>query len=480
MDRSMRDNINKAFPKNLFSFTFTAIIFFYFFATASAGEATLLPVERELFPRTILITAITSILISFYILWAINRDIETAFIRKENYFAWRLCLKKENDTRKSPSEQQYQEDRIQRERAFFCGLWTTIFALSIIGIAVIGSPVLIFGWGKGILIYSLILFMLILFFTVIFTVTMVGYIHPLALGLLSGVGTFLIFLSWLFSIHNINIGIIEIPIYMPASSFIGVLAYMFVSLFFDPSKLDPKEDYERTRRFLARFLAAIALGIAVYVVLQPFSPEEATKYTKYGFAFFGFASGFYISSIVHFLRRKIMTLIDEEGFRDDERERIIKDMGNHPEKYALLSEDEIGRICNEINFDKEEFKKRLDFVRFIGSKAFKTLAGEGIKSFEDIVHVSEDKIKEIIKKEKIKGDEKEWLKLLAYLKILGIEKARNLFKKGITHREFRNLADEKITELCTELKMDGAKLIAERKGFEEKCKEIDGKTAGGS
>ena len=267
---------------------------------------------------------------------------------------------------------------------------------------------------------------------------------------------------------------------MPAFSFLGVLAYIFVSLYYNPSKGDIKEDESRARTFLARFFAAIGIGIAVYVVLHPFSNADAdtVEYTKYAFASFGFASGFYISSVLGLLRRKIMNLIDGAGFEEDENERIARkkeeerngimtEMKVHPEVYMSLSNDGIKTTCDKTKIDVEEFKKRIDFIKFVGTKAFKKLAEKGIIGFEDMILLSDEgacTIKCI--------DEGEYIKIINYVKILGAGKVRNLFNKGITHKEFPNLRMKRSMSYAKNLKLMRANLKRRRQNLRRNVKRV--------
>jgi len=432
------------------------------------AKTPLLPNKREYFLPIILMTAITSIFILLFILWASQRDIEGNIIPQKHYFIIKQLFRHLPAASAVLQEESKQKQReileLGKHAAFISGLFITIITFFII-IIVEGFAILHF--FPDIIIYFLILSMLIIFFTTIFAFCLKGYVSSLLIGFFSGLGVFLIFLIKVFSILDIDIGVVSIPLYMPASSFLGVLAYVFVSLYYDPSKIYEGDDDKRVRAFLARFVAAILLGIAVYVVLQPVAPSDNdTTHTAYWYAFFGFASGFYISQIVHFLRRKIIMFISEEGFREDERNRIIINMENNPEGYTLLSVNEIKKICDDAKIDEDEFKKRIDFIRFIGVNASKILADKGIKSFEDLMLVSEDKINKII-------DKVEYKKIVAYIKILGAEKVRNLSKKGIGYKEFLNISDERIKELCSELKINEDEFKNERGAFTQRCTSIE-------
>lgn len=461
----------------------------------NGNETSLLPKKKEYFGNILLITAFVVILISLFIIWAINRDIEGNVVPEENYFWFWPYKKKDPNKGKEGttpnSEKQKNEKAKDKERqfevmksvdyiaeqvknsgkslsfenranTFFSGL--SAMVLFLIGVCVIVTAILFFLFALKILAFEELLYLLvhffifyslILFFTAIFTNCMRGYVNPLVLGLISGSGIFLILLSMTFSI-KINFGIISIPTYMPASSFFGVLAYIFISLLSSPSQPltkdnDEEDDNVKTKKFLVRYFAAIVIGIMVYVALQPVAPggKENTPYTDYGYMLFGFASGFYINGVNNFLRDKIFNLIGKEFFKKEERKRIIKEIITNPEDYITLQEAKITTICGEINLNEEEIKKRINFAKFIGVTAFKKLSRGGICSFEDLYNTSDDKLNKI---EYV--DKQELQKIAIYVKIFGKINVMKFFEKGITYKDLLTLSKEKITEICKELKID--------------------------
>ncbi len=481
------------------------------------NETSLLSGKKEYFDNILLIIAFVVILISFFIIWAINRDIEGNVVPEKNYF-WFWPYKKkdpneqEEETTSDPEKSKNEKAKDKEEQSevmkrkyavlpeikktenggktissenraasFFSGL--SAMVLFLIGVCIIVGAILFFLFvlkilAFEVLIYFFIFYSLVLFFTAIFTSCMKGYISPLTLGIVSGSGIFLILLSMTFSINKINFGIISIPTYMPVSSFFGVLAYIFVSLFSFPSQSftktdDEDDDNTRTKKFLVRFFAAIVIGIMVYIVLQPLVPgDKGNIATEYGYAIFGFASGFYINGVINLLRDKIFNLIGKEFFKEEERNRIIKDIIKNPENYITLQNAKITTMCSEINLNEEEIKRIIVFIRFIGLRMFKKLSGYCICGFEDVASISNGAISDI-KNNCNDVDIKEFKKIVEYVKTMGAGKAKELFEKeGIRHDKFIELSEEGIKNICEKLKIDIDKLKDERNIFIEKCNKI--------
>ncbi len=459
--------------------------------------------NKEILKHILLIAAITSILISLFAFWTTNIFTKDKLQELPPANQFESVLKKYLFLSILGFPQNKEKNYTLQERPFFIGLRVTLHYF--IMVFIVGFLCSFFFFPNE-LWYFIILYGLILFFTTIFTAIMAGYASPILLGLISGIGTFLVFISWIFSIDNISIGSLIIPFYMPTSSFLGVLTYVFVSLYFAPSIMDYKKDDLKTRMFVARFFAAITLGIAVYVALQPMFPAEtgftdASK-TMWGYAFFGFASGFYISPILDFLRKKVMVLLSERGFKEDEQERIIGDIKDNPEKYLLLSDTEIGERSKNTGWDKEKITPMIK--KYFKAKIYKEIENNPEKYllFHDIEisKISEntgwdkEKINKVIKEcyqnkiySNMKDNPEKYLLLSDKERDIEInkisentgwdkERLKDIceFMKFVGPTTFKKLADEKITTFEDIAAMSNEKIEEIYKTTEINEKKLDG------
>lgn len=331
--------------------------------------------------------------------------------------------------------------------SIFVVIFTTIMVL------IIGE---IFNSTQEMFINLYILLSLIFLFSMIFTYLMTGYLGSLLLGCISGIGLFLIFFAWVFKIYDINLGILPIPIYVPASSFLGVLCHMFVSLHYTPSKLSSesfkerlKNDDLKIRGFVARIFASMVLGLFVY------SATVTGDSASYTYMLFGFASGFYISPILRYLRKKIFSLFDVEGLKADDREEIKGYIQKNPQQYSILSNDEIKRIADQTGMGENELR---DFIKKLESERIKKDVQENPQTFSLL---SDDEIKRIAGQTGM--DENELKKRRDFIRNIGARVAKELMKEHIyTREDFLFVTGDKLEKICKDQGIDYKSLMGKK------------------
>ncbi len=382
-------------------------------------------------------------------------------------------------------------------RAFHRGLYMLLIysifvaAFTTIMVLIIGS---IYGNTEIYIFYLYILLSLVLLFTTIFTYIMAGYLGPLLLGLISGIVLFLVIVSWRFSVPDISLGGFMIPIFVPASSFLGALCSLFVDLYYHPSRLiDIEEDYKKLREFIARIFASIILGLFVYAATLPANNPSLSKSVS---VLIGFASGFYISPMLSFLRKKIFSLIDESLLKEDDRKRIIKDIEEDPDKYSILSDDEIKHIANQTGMDEKELRK-LIIKRDIEEdpNKYSILSDNKKKHIANQIGIDEMELRELIKEGERKRiikdieenpeqyyflsnhemkhiidqtgiDKEEFEAIISFIKKIGTKAAEGLAKWDVHIKEdLLSTTSEKLEEMR---KKDGIDYVSLKKSMEAK------------